>query len=273
MPDWTIPYAPVTDATLTAAGLNANLYNPAGSSLLEIENGHIETVNFDPAFQVQPYQVRKNEAGEAVSVGAVLRADYFSDLCTHEGSDASYVPVGGAAVTFRQRYDVTAALFGISAHATIWRQFGPANGAFKTRLSAPNVKVKTFFQTSTGAISFLDHTERECPQTVHFSDTSADPRADVNTVEAYCTRHWNLLHPRFKGEASPCGQLLAGWHTFGLCVLVRRNLTGQDTSDPLQDMTLGINGGAPKVGVPKAFYSGIQRIRLHVRSATAVRLL
>jgi hypothetical protein len=275
MPDWTIPYAPALGDNLTAAGLNDNFYTatPGDNTSLEIANGRIETVNFDPAFEVLPRHVRRNEAGEAVTVGTTLRADYFSDLFTHQGADAAFLPVGGVCLTFRQRFDVSMALFSASAHATIWRQFGPANGAFNTRLQAPAVVVKAFFQTGDGAINLLDHTQRECPQTVHFGDTSANPRAEISTVEAMCARHWNLVHPRMTGQAAPCGPLLAGYHTFGLCVLVRQNLTGQDTTDPLQDMTLALNGVAPKVATPAGFYSGIQRIRLHVREVSAIRLL
>lgn len=271
MPDFVPAYLPADGDALTAQGLNNNLYRvTSGRSIYEVMNGHIEAVNFDPAFQVVPHHVRPGQAGEAISVGSVIPLDYFSDLNLGVDS-ARYIAIAGACVTFYQRYDVAAALFGASGFVSVWRQFGPANGAFATRLDAPNIMVKAFVAPGAGSMTMLEHTERKMPQTVFFDPASTLDNAVVGVREAMATRSFNIVHPRVSGGTGAVAQLTKGWHTFGLACIVRQNLTGQDTTDPLQDFDLWEEGDDSLA--PKAFYSAIQRMRIYARSVTAVRLL
>lgn len=274
MPDFNPDYAPATGDVLSPAGLNNNWYRVAsGKSVYEIADGHIESANFDPAFEIQPHHVRPGQAGDAISVGQVLPMDYFSDLWMDAADDTRYIPIVGAAITFYQKYDVSAALFTASGFVTGWRQFGPATGAWATRVAAPNIKVKAFMASGVGGRSMIGHTERKLPQSVFFNSASTDPAAQIVTREQRVTRNFNILHPRVTGGTSPCGPLAAGWHTFGLAVLVNQNLTGQDTSDALQDFRLRLNGAGSADARPNTFFSGIQRLRIYARNVSAVRLL
>lgn len=273
MPDFSPDYVPSNGSAINPAGLNQNLYRvTSGKAIYEIGNGHIETANFDPVFEIQPHHVRPGEAGDAISVGQILPNDYFSDLRLQADSD-DYVAVVGACITFYQRYDVSVAMFSASGFCTYWRQFGPATGAFGTRVAAPNIKVKAFVASGAGTDrTMIGHTERKKPQSVFFNSASVDPDAEIAIREQRVCSHFNILHPRVTGGTSPCGPLAAGWHTFGLAVLVNQNLTGQDTSDVLQDMRLNLNGGGSD-GRPTSFYSGIQRLRIYARNVSAIRLL
>lgn len=274
MPDFTPTYAPVTGDALTAAGLNNNFYRvTSGRSIYEIGNGHIESVNFDPAFQVRAHHVRPGQVGEAVSVGQVLPNDYFSDLGM---GSVGYVAIVGAAVTFYQKYSASMSIFSASGFASVWRQFGPANAAFGAHLAAPDIRIKAFFlnhSAAAPAIQYLTHTQRECPRTVVFDGGSVDPAAHIDMQESRCTRHWNLLHPKMVNGTDPHDQLSAGWHTFGLAVLVEQNTFGQDTSVALEDMRLQLNGATGVDNRPLTYYAAVPRIRMYVRSCTAVRLL
>ncbi len=271
MPDFVPTYAPANGAPLSSTGLNQNLYRiTSGRAIYEIGNGHIESVNFDPAFEVQPHHVRPGQAGEALSVGQVIPNDYFSDLWL--GSGAGYLGIVGAAVTFHQKYDVGMALFAASGFMSCWRQFGPSTVNFSTRAAAPDIHVKAYIQSSGGNITFLDHTQRELPQTVHFNSASADPVAEIAIREQRLTRHFNLAHPRMRGGPAQCGPLLAGWHTFGLACFVEQNISGQDTTRVSEDMKLNLNGAGTDAR-DVTFYSAIHRLRLYCRSVTAMRLL
>lgn len=257
--------------TLDPAGLNNNFFRvTSGRSIFEIANGHIEAANFDPAFEVGAVHVRPGQAGEGVSVGQVLPNDYFSDLSL---GDADYVGIVGAAITFRQRYSVSVALLSTSGFCTLWRQFGPNNGAFATREDAPDIHVQAFLQSGTGERTLLSHTKRETPQTVFFDSNSGGSHAQIATREQRLTRHFNLVHPKMTGGTGQLGSLGAGWHTYGLAVLVRQNRAGQDTSDALEDMQLQLNGAGSPDARPDTYFSAVQRVRMYVRNATAVRLL
>lgn len=273
MPDFSPSYAPIDGATLDPTGLNNNLYRvTSGRSIFEIENGHIEAVNFDPAFQVGSVHVRPGQAGEAISVGQVLSNDYFSDLSM---GSADYVAIVGATITFRQRYPVSLALLGASGFCSVWRQFGANTGAFATRGPAPDIHIQAFVQSGTSQMTLLGHTKREMPQTVHWDSTSAapPPLSEISTREQRLTRHFNIVHPKVAGGSGQHAALSSGWHTYGLAVLVRQNLSGQDTTDVLEDYQLVLNGAASADARPDTYYSAIHRVRMYVRNATAVRLL
>ena len=109
MPDFAPAYIPTDGDILSADGLNNNLYRIAsGRSIYEVMNGHIEAVNFDPAFQIVPHHVRPGQAGEAISVGSVIPLDYFSDL--NLGADsARYIAIAGACVTFYRSFELPVA--------------------------------------------------------------------------------------------------------------------------------------------------------------------
>lgn len=266
-------YTPTTGQALTASGLNANNYQAAaGKSIYETTNGHLEAVNFDPSFQIRGYQVRPFQAGHALSVGRTPSNDYFSDLWMGDG--VGYQPIAGCAITFWTEYACSAALFTAAAFVSGWRQFGADNGGWPNRLEAPDISVRTFFATG-NTIRTLNHSQRDLPQTVYLNPASGAGEGRIHTVEQRLTRHYNLSHPRFVGGTSPCDQLLAGEHTFGLAVLVKRNLSGQDTSSAAERWQLSLNdGGAFNPDArPVSHYSAVQRARFYVRNVTAVRLL
>lgn len=273
MPDFSPTYAPVAGDTLDPDGLNDNFFRvTSGRSIFEIANGHIEFANFDAAFEVGAVHVRPGQAGEGVSVGQVLSNDYFSDLSL---GSADYVAIVGATITFRQRYPVSVALLSTSGFCTVWRQFGANTGAFATRGAAPDVHVQAFLASGSGEMDLLGHTKRELPQTVHWDETGATvpPLAPIATREQRLTRHFNLVHPKVTGGTSPHGALAAGWHTFGLAVLVRQNPSGQDTTDASESYQLVLNGAGSADARPSTYYSAVHRVRMYVRNASAVRLL
>jgi hypothetical protein len=273
LPDFSPTYAPADGDILDPTGLNNNFFRvTSGRSIYEIANGHIEAVNFDAAFEVGAVHVRPGQAGEGVSVGQVLSNDYFSDLSL---GDADYVAIVGATITFRQRYPVSLALLSASGFCTVWRQFGANTGAFDTRAAAPDIHVQAFIASGTGEMSLLGHTKRELPQTVHFDGTSAAPAplAEIVTREQRLTRHFNLVHPKVAGGSGVHTALTAGWHTYGLAVLVRQNASGQDTSDANEPYQLVLNGAGSADARPTTYYSAIHRVRMYVRNASAVRLL
>lgn len=275
MPDYTPAYAPIAGSTLSPAGVNSNFYTvTSGDGIYEIANGHIESVNFDPAYEVESVHVRPGQAGEALSVGQVLSNDYFSDLFVGPpGGNPDYVAIVGATITFRQRYASTLALLGATGFCSMWRQFAQNKGSFGARENPPDIHVQAFIQSGTSALTLIDHTKRELPQTVHWNSASVNPDAQIVTSEQALTRNFNLIHPRVAGGSSPFTALSSGWHTYGLAILIRQNPSGQDTSDPLEDYRLQLNGAGSPDARPVTYYSAIHRVRMFVRSATAVRLL
>ena len=276
MPDITYSYVPITGSVLTSAGLNANFYQTtAGTSIHETSNGHREMLNFDPAFRVQSYHVRPGQAGQANSVGRTQSNDYFSDLST--GLSNEYTPIAGCGITFYTDYDISMAMFFASGFCTIWRQFGPySSAAWANRVVAPDISIRTFFASPNGGIRTHEHSQRDMPQTVFINPASpvGPPHVGrISTVEQRLTRHFNLSHPKMVGGVSPCDQLLAGEHTFGLAVLVKKNLAGQDTSSDEEAWRLRLNGAGSSDARPSTNFSGIQRVRFYVRNASAIRLL
>ena len=273
MPDETLPFAPVAGDMLTSAGMNANLYGTtAGTSILETGNGHLDFLNFDPAFKIQGYQVRPGQAGRAVSVGRVPSNDYFSDLWTGDG--VGYIPIAGACVTFYTEYDLSLAMFFASGFCSVWRQFGPDNGVWPSRAAAPDISVRTFFADPHGNITTHAHSQRDMPQTVFLNAGAAAGEGRISTVEQRLTRHYNLSHPKMAGETTPCGPILAGEHTFGMAVLVKKNLSGQDTSKADEAWRLSLNNAAFNPDArPSTNYAGIHRVRFYTRLSSAVLLL
>jgi hypothetical protein len=272
LPDFTPTYTPITGDALTAAGLNTNTYSTvAGRSIYETTNGNLDFVNFDPAFEVQGYHVRPGQTGQATSVGRLPSNDYFSDLWS--GGSVGYIPVAGCAVTFYTPYDVTMAMFFASCFVTTWRQFGPDNGVWPSRAVAPDISIRTFFADPNGGITSHVHSQRDMPQTVFLDSAAAATQGNISMVEQRTTRHFNLSHPKMAGGTSPCDQLLAGEHTFGLAVLVKQNLSGQDENNADESWDLRLNGNVSPDARPVSFYSAIQRIRFYVRGVSAIRLL
>lgn len=277
----TLGWAPATGDVLDPQKYARNFYRlNSGTSILEVGNGNLTEVNFDPAFEVLPHHAREGEKGFLWTNGYVIPNDYFSDLY---GSDsASYIAVVGCGITFRVRYTVSIAHFHVGAFASHWRQFGPsdpagAHSAFQDHLSAPEIRVRMFMVDPGGTYkgSALDYTRRDLPQSVYFSTASFDPDAEIQMSEASVCRHWNLMHTRGAGLSSPNGPLTPGIYTVGLAVIVPRNLFGQNTdnaTNPDEDMKLALNGGGvdPR---PLTYYSAIQRIRFYTRNITGVALL
>lgn len=272
MADITLTYTPSTGDTFDPDGFNTNWYSDTASeSIIETANGHIEYTNLKSDFEVQPHLIRPGQVGFAASEGRIFSADYFSDLWC--GADADkYLPVAGAAITRRVPYACSLALFSASVFLTVWRQFGPANGALTTRIAAPNIRIQTFIGNNQG----ITYTRRELPQTV-FIDTSAGkplaPIAGVSTSESRTCHQFNLRHFKHTGGTAPNDPLTAGWVTFGFALLVPQNLTGQDPTNTNDDMQLQLNGATSPDARPETFFSGIHRVRMYVRSATIVPLL
>lgn len=275
MPDFVPTYNPIAGSTLSPTGINENAYSvTSGNSIYEIENGHIESVNFDPAFEVGAVHVRPGQAGEGISVGQVLHNDYFSDLFVGPpGSDPDYVAIVGATITFRQRYNVSMALLAASGFCSVWRQFGVNKAAFGAREVAPDIHVQAFIQSGTSALTMIGHTKRELPQTVHWNSGSVSPNGEIVTSEQALTRNFNLVHPRFTSGASPFQTLASGWHTYGLAILIRQNPSGQDTTDTVEPYQLQLNGAGSPDARPRTYFSAVHRVRMYVRNASAVRLL
>jgi len=272
MADITYPYLPAVGNTLTAAGLNGNLYSTTpATSIHETANGLLEALNFDPAFKIQGYQVRPGQTGQSISFGRTPRNDFFSDLCT--GAGTGYVPVAGCCVTFFAEYPVTMAMFTASCFVSAWRQFGADGGVWPTRLAAPEISVRTFFAGANGGITTHVHSQRDMPQSVFLSDTAVANHGNISMVEQRLTRHFNLSHPKMQGGTSPCDPILAGEHTFGLAVLVKTNLSGQDTTNADEAWDLRLNGVAAPDARPVTNYAAVPRISFYARSVTATRLL
>lgn len=272
MADITYGYAPAAGDTLTATGLNANLYQTApGTSIHETANGLLEALNFDAAFKIQGYQVRPGQAGQSISFGRTPRNDYFSDLWTGDGT--GYVPVAGCCVTFYAEYPVTMAMFTASFFVSAWRQFGADNGAWPSRAVAPDISVRTFFANPNGGITTHLHSQRDMPQSVFLDAASPATQGRISVVESRLTRHFNLSHPKMQGGTSPCDPILAGEHTFGVAVLVKKNLSGQDTSKADESWDLRLNGAGSPDARPVSNYAAVPRISFYARSVTATRLL
>jgi hypothetical protein len=274
MADFVPLYVPVTGDVLTSAGFNRNMYSTtATESIHETGNGHLEYLNFDPAFQVRGYQVRPGQTGQTISVGRTPSVDYFSDLWTGDG--VGYIPIAGCAVTFYSEYNCEMAMFFASAHCTMWRQFGADNGAWPSRATAPDISVRTFFASPNGQITTHLHSQRDMPQTVFIDPASAAAPniAKISTVEQRLTRHYNLSHPKFGGGASPCDPILAGEHTFGLAILVKKNLSGQDTTNLDEAWSLRLNGAATADARPDTNYAAVPRVRFYARGCSAIRIL
>lgn len=273
MPSIVLDYTPNAGEAFDPSGFNTNWYSTTpGASLIETANGHIEYVNLDDDFEVKSHLIRPGQTGFAASEGRVFSADYFSDLWA--GSTDGYVPVAGAAITRRIPFDCSLALFSASVFLTVWRQFGPADGALKTRLAAPNVRIQTFIGNNRG----ITYTRRELPQTVFIDNRAtppapAAPIAGVGTGEARVCHQFNLRHFKHTGGTSPNDPLEAGWATFGLAVLVPQNLTGQNPSNGDDSMRLQLNGASSPDARPETFYSAIHRVRMYARSVTIVPLL
>lgn len=276
MPDITYDWIPVSGGVLDADGMAKNLYRTdANKSVLEIANGRLTQVNFHADFEVLPHHARAGEKGDMWTAGRVVSTDYFSDLSGND--EANYIAVIGTAITFRVKYDVTLAHFHASAFTSVWRQFGPANGAFGTHLAAPEIKVRTFMVDPGGGFvgSTHEYTQREHPQSVFFSATSAGSTADIQMEEAQMCRHHNLMHVRYDGGTGINAQLTRGIYTFGLAILIPQNLFGQvaDTAAyPLEDMLLALNGGGADARV-LAYYAAIHRCRFYCRNVTGVAWL
>lgn len=273
MSDVVYTYVPTTGSVLTSAGMNANLYHTTATrSIMETSNGHLDYLNFNPVFQVRSYHVRPGQAGVAESVGRTPSNDYFSDLWTGLGN--GYLPVAGCCVTFFTEYDISLAAFFASGFCTVWRQFGADSGAWPARAAAPDISVRTFFASNGGPVVTHQHSQRDLPQTVFLRNPGAvATQGNISTVEQRLTRHFNLSHTKMVGGTTPCDQLLAGEHTFGLAVLVKKNLAGQDTSNADESWDLRLNGVVGADGRPVSNYAGVHRCRLYVRNVTACRLL
>lgn len=270
--DITLTYTPATGDTFDPSGFNTNWYSTTpGASLIETANGNIEFDNLKADFAVQSHLIRPRQTGFAASEGRVFSSDYFSDLWAGAETDG-YLPVAGAAITRRVPYDCSLALFSASMFVTVWRQFGPANGALATRVAAPNVRLQTFIGNNQG----ITYTRRELPQTV-FIDTTAGrpaaPIAGISTSEARTCHQFNLRHFKHTGGTSPNDALEKGWVTFGFALLVPQNLTGQDSANTDDDMQLQLNSATSPDARPVTFYSAIHRVRTYVKSATIVPLL
>jgi hypothetical protein len=104
------------------------------------------------------------------------------------------------------------------------------------------------------------------PQTVFLDPASGYPDANVAMVEQRVTRHFNLSHLRYAGGASPFDQITAGEYTFGLAILVNKNLAGQDTSNADEQWNL-LRSGVDDAR-PKSNYSGIHRARIYAGNVT-----
>jgi hypothetical protein len=272
MPDVVLTYTPITGDTFVPGSFNTNWYSTtAGASLIETANGHIEYANLKSDFEVQSHLIRPGHTGFAHSEGRVFSADYFSDLWAGAEADG-YIPVAGAALTRRIPFDCSLALFSASVFVTVWRQFGPANGALATRLAAPEVRIQTFFGDNNGIV----YTRRELPQTVFMDRTGGRPVAPIaaiSTSEARTCHQFNLRHFKHTGGTSPNDALTKGWATFGMAVLVPQNLTGQDPTNGFDDMKLQLNSATSPDARPDTYYSAIHRVRLYARNATIVPLL
>lgn len=218
---------------------------------------------------MQSYQVRPGQAGRAFSAGRTQSADYFSDLWM---DDLGYVPIAGACVTFHSDYDLSLAMFFASAHCTVWRQFGPDNGGWPARLAAPDVSIRAFFASGTAAPRTLNHSQRDLPQTVFLDATSPATEGHISTVEQRVTRHFNLSHTKMIDGTTPCDQLLAGEHTFGLAVLVKKNLSGQEAV-AAETWDLWLNGATSADARPVSYFRGLHRVRFYARLAAGITLL
>jgi hypothetical protein len=270
VPDITFDYVPSTGSVLVPDGFNGNLYQQtAGKSLFETLNGNVTYPNLNAAFKVESHLIRPGQTGVARSDGRIFSADYFSDLWAGR-SVTEYTPIGGACITMRIPYDVSYALFSASVFLTVWRQFGipnpEAQNPFANRLEAAPVKIQTFFGDEGGIV----YTRRELPQTVFF-DAAGAPVADVKMLEQYTCHHYNLLHAKIAGKASPNDQLTAGYATFGLAVYVPQNRNGSDTTDSNYQLDLKFDGAND--ARPASYYSGINRVRTYVRNVTVGTLL
>ena len=210
------------------------------------------------------------------TAGRVISTDYFSDLSGND--EANYIAVVGTAITFRVKYDVTLAQFHAGAFTSVWRQFGPANGAFVTHLAAPEIKVRTFMVDPGESFvgSTHEYTQREHPQSVFFSAASVFSDAEIQMEEAQMCRHHNLMHVRYEGGAGANAQLTRGIYTFGLAILIPKNLFGQEADTatyPLEDMFLKLNGAATPDARVLAYYAAIHRCRFYCRNVTGVAWL
>jgi hypothetical protein len=264
VPDIVFDYIPTTGAVLQPAGFNRNLYQQtAGKSLFETLNGNLTNANLDPAFKVESHLIRPGQTGIARSDGRLFSADYFSDLWAGTENDY-YTPVGGACLSMWIPYDMSYALFSASVFLTVWRQFGPPNESFETRLDAPNIRIQMFYGDGNG----IGYTRRELPQTVFFKSLGM-PDADIGMVEQYTCHHYNLLHAKIAGKTSPNQQLTKGYATFGLAVYVSQNLNGRATAADVMNLTF--DGDDDKR--PPSYYQGIHRVRTYVRNATMMGLL
>lgn len=270
----TYDYIPTSGSILTSAGLNGNFYKTtAGKSIHETGNGRLEFVNFDPAFRIRSFQVRPGQAGRSHSVGKTQRRDYFSDLWT--GADQNYIALAGCSTTFYTEYDVSLAMFFVQGFFSIWRQFGADGGAWANRLAAPDISIRTFFSDSKGNLTTHVHAQRDMPQTVFLDPASgAAPNvAQITMSETRLTRYFNLSHPRMVGGASPCDQLLAGEHTFGMAILVKKNLSGQDTANADEQWQMRLDGAAAADARPLTNFQAVQRASIFSCGVTATRLL
>lgn len=272
MPDITFDYIPTTGAVLQPDGVNRDLYQQtSGKSLFETLNGNVTYANLDAAFEVQSHLIRPGQTGIARSDGRIFSADYFSDLWAGLDNDY-YTPIGGACISLRVPYDMSYALFSASVFLTVWRQFGPPNpGAgdpFATRLDTPDIRIQMFYGDTKG----IAYTRRELPQTVFF-DSAGAPDANIGMVEQYTCHHYNLLHAKIAGKASPNHQLTKGYATFGMAVYVSQNLNGQNqpAGDTDYQLNLIFDGADDKR--PPSYYRGVQRVRTYVRNATVMALL
>lgn len=264
MPDITFDYIPTTGSVLQPDGFNRDLYQQtSGKSLFETLNGNVTYANLNAAFEVQSHLIRPGQTGIARSDGRLFSADYFSDLWAGLDNDY-YTPVGGACISLRVPYDMSYALFSASVFLTVWRQFGPGTTGFDTRADSPDIRIQMFYGDTKG----IAYTRRELPQTVFF-DSAGAPDANIGMVEQYTCHHYNLLHAKIAGKASPNHQLTKGYATFGLAVYVSQNLNG--IKDAANVMNITFDGDDDKR--PPSYYHGIHRVRTYVRNATVMGLL
>jgi hypothetical protein len=103
MADITYANTLVDGATVTAAALNENTYNPdvAATSLAEI-NGLLNRANMNSAdWLPRSGLIRGRALGNGRMVGSTMNLDFLSVLNPADADDTgAYVPVPGAAITF-----------------------------------------------------------------------------------------------------------------------------------------------------------------------------
>lgn len=185
MPDITLTYNPTTGDVASAAGFNANLYDPANPpTSFEVINGWIDRTNRASAWKVTWDKIRPGSMADAWSTGTTANLDYFCALFqqddTGSGQTGAFLPVPGACqsvyvpraggnVRFVASVTIANSLEDTTSNGTRFRLYRrPAGSATFTRVPGSQQVVASGLVTSGGTPTRRTYRDRQ--YTFHYLD-------------------------------------------------------------------------------------------------------